>query len=243
MLFKNFKFDPTPLVYALFAVVGGFLEVFTFLLHGGVFCNAQTGNVVMLVLHLVHGEGAAGLRYLYSILAYIFGILLTAVLPDRAAKSFLPVAVAVMEIVAFVLLALLPVGESDWYIYATVSFLCAVQYNTFTKLHGNAMATTFCTNNIRQIFLHLVRGVRERDGAEYRKSGAYLFIVLCFAAGAAVGVFAAEGLGRFSPLVCAACLLPVLVLFLADRLRGKRRPPASPAQETPSAADGKGEGA
>ena len=221
MLFKNFKFDPTPLVYALFAVVGGFLEVFTFLLHGGVFCNAQTGNVVMLVLHLVHGEGAAGLRYL-----------------------FLPVAVAVMEIVAFVLLALLPVGESDWYIYATVSFLCAVQYNTFTKLHGNAMATTFCTNNIRQIFLHLVRGVRERDGAEYRKSGAYLFIVLCFAAGAAVGVFAAEGLGRFSPLVCAACLLPVLVLFLADRLRGKRRPPASPAQETPpAAADGTGEGA
>ena len=28
--------------------VGGFLEVYTFLLHGGVFANAQTGNLLLL---------------------------------------------------------------------------------------------------------------------------------------------------------------------------------------------------
>ena len=222
MLFKNFKLDLAPLIYAIFAVIGGFLEVFTFLLHNGVFCNAQTGNVVMLVLNLVQGHPADGLRYLYSILAYVLGIVLTAVIPDRFAKSVWPMAVTIIEIAVFIILAVLPEGASDWYVYATVSFLCAVQYNTFTKLHGNSLATTFCTNNLRQIFLHLVRGVRERSGAEYRKSGAYLFIVLCFALGVVVGAFAAEGLGRWSPLVCAACLLPALALFLADKAMGRR---------------------
>ncbi len=37
--------------FASFAAVGGFLEAFTFLLHGGVFCNAQTGNPVLFALN------------------------------------------------------------------------------------------------------------------------------------------------------------------------------------------------
>ncbi len=235
MLLKNFKIDLTPLIYAIFAVVGGFLEVYTFVLHGGVFCNAQTGNVVMLVLQLIHGEGAAGLRYLYSILAYLFGILLTAIVPDRLPKINWPMAVAVIEILAFIVLAVLPVGASDWYTYATVSFLCAVQYNTFTKMHGNPMATTFCTNNLRQMCLHFVRGVRSRERAEFFKSGAYSFIVLCFAAGAAIGVLAAERLGNWCILVCAVCLLPVLALFIADIAIGRKRPPvAGEKDEEPS---------
>ena len=55
MLFYNYKKDFTPYVFAMYAVVGGFLEAFTFLLHGGVFCNAQTGNLVMLVIDFVRG--------------------------------------------------------------------------------------------------------------------------------------------------------------------------------------------
>lgn len=226
MLFKNFRRDLTPLVFAVFAVVGGFLEVFTFVLHGGVFCNAQTGNVVMFVLYLVRGDAAAGLRYLWSIAAYILGIVLTAVLPDRA-KVNRPLVMTLVEIAAFVVLAFFPAGASDWYTYAAVSFLCAVQYNTFTQMRGNAVATTFCTNNIRQMFLHLVRGVREKDGAEYRRSGVYLFIVLCFAAGAALGAVAADGMGNWCILVCAACLLPVLALFFVDIALGRKAPPAA----------------
>jgi len=33
---------------ALLAVVGGFLDVYTFISRDGVFANAQTGNVVLL---------------------------------------------------------------------------------------------------------------------------------------------------------------------------------------------------
>ena len=68
-------------VFLSFALVGGFLEAYTFLLHGGVFCNAQTGNLVLLFLNLVNGEWAGASHYLYSLLAYIAGILVSLLLP------------------------------------------------------------------------------------------------------------------------------------------------------------------
>ena len=236
MLLKNFKIDLTPLIYAIFAVVGGFLEVYTFVLHGGVFCNAQTGNVVMLVLGIVR-EGTVRMQYIYSILAYLFGIVLTAVIPDRLPKINWPMTVTVIEILAFVVLAALPAGASDWYTYATVSFLCAVQYNTFTRLHGNPMATTFCTNNLRQMCLHFVQGVRRKERSEFFKSGAYLFIIVCFAMGVALGTVVSGVLGNWCVLVCAGCLLPVLVLFIVDFVRGRRIPPASLDSFVPPSAD------
>ena len=55
MLFKNYKKDLTPLVFAVFAFTGGFLEAFTFVLHGGVFFNTPTGNLVILVIDFVGG--------------------------------------------------------------------------------------------------------------------------------------------------------------------------------------------
>lgn len=200
----------------MFAVIGGFLEAFTFLLHGGVFCNAQTGNVVMLVINFVQGDFSAGLRYLYSILAYVIGIILSTVIPARFKNVNWPLVVTAAEIAVLAGIAFIPESVSDWFTYVTVAFLCSVQYNTFTKLHGVALATTFCTNNIRQTVMHLVRGITEKDRTEYKKSAVYAFIVICFAAGAAVGVVAAEGLGNYCILICAALIVPVLALFIAD---------------------------
>lgn len=223
MLFNNYKRDITPYVFAMFAVIGGFLEAFTFLLHGGVFCNAQTGNLVMMVIDFVGGNFSGGLRYLYSILAYIVGIILSTVIPARFKKVNWPLVVTAAEIVVLAALAFIPEDASDWFTYVSVAFVCAVQYNTFTKLRGVALATTFCTNNIRQTVMHLVRGVSDKDKSEYKKSATYAFVVLCFACGAALGALAADGLGNMCILICSALLVPVLALFIADSSLSVRR--------------------
>ena len=41
------------------------MEAFTFLLHGGVFCNAQTGNLVLFALNLSKGQFSDGTKYLF----------------------------------------------------------------------------------------------------------------------------------------------------------------------------------
>ena len=223
MLFKNFRFGTTPFVFAMFAVVGGFLEAFTFALHGGVFCNAQTGNVVMLAVNFACGNFTDGLNYVYSIAAYIAGILLSAIIPMRFKKVNWPFVVTALEIVVLVAIAFIPESASDWYTYVTVAFICSVQYNSFTKLHGVALATTFCTNNIRQTVLHLMNGITQKSREEYKKSGIYAFIILCFVLGAAVGVLAADGIGNYCILICPALLVPVLALFIADVSLSARR--------------------
>ena len=222
-MFKNYKTDLSPYVFAMFAFTGGFLEAFTFALHGGVFCNAQTGNLVMLVIDVVRADFAGGLRYLYSILAYIAGILISTLIPALFKKVNWPLVVTAVEIAVITALAFIPASAENWYTYVTVSFVCAIQYNTFTKLRGVALATTFCTNNIRQTVMHFFGGVRGKDKSEFKKSGTYAFIILCFAAGAAVGVLSADALGNYCILICAALLLPVLALFVADSSISVRR--------------------
>ena len=126
MLFNNFKRDPAPYVFAMFAFIGGFLEAFTFSLHGGVFCNAQTGNLVMLVIDFVQGNLSGGLKYLYSILAYIAGIFLSTVVPARFKKVNWPLVVTAAEIVILVGIAFIPQGAENWYTYVTVSFVLSL---------------------------------------------------------------------------------------------------------------------
>ena len=38
--------------------IGGFLDAYTYVSRGGVFANAQTGNIILLILGLASGEGA-----------------------------------------------------------------------------------------------------------------------------------------------------------------------------------------
>ena len=49
-------------------------------------------------------------------------------------------AVTLAEIAALAALAFLPAKTPDFYTYASVSFLCAVQYNTFTECRGAKLA-------------------------------------------------------------------------------------------------------
>ena len=57
----------------LLATVGGFLDAYTYLCRGGVFANAQTGNIVLFGLHLAQGEWGLSLSYLVPIAAFFFG--------------------------------------------------------------------------------------------------------------------------------------------------------------------------
>ena len=44
------------LLGALLAVAGGFFDAYTYLCRGGVFANAQTGNIVLFGLELAQRE-------------------------------------------------------------------------------------------------------------------------------------------------------------------------------------------
>ena len=59
---------------ALLALAGGFFDVYTYLCRGGVFANAQTGNMVLLGIAIAGGDWAHALHYIFPIAAFALGV-------------------------------------------------------------------------------------------------------------------------------------------------------------------------
>ncbi len=60
-------------VFALLTLSAGMMGAYTFNLRGGVFCNAQTANVVLMAIAFGAGDWAGGAYYLIPIGAYFLG--------------------------------------------------------------------------------------------------------------------------------------------------------------------------
>lgn len=209
---KNFTAESSLYVFASLTIVGGFLESFTYFCHDGVFCNAQTGNVVLMAVEIAGGDFSGALTHLFSILAYISGILISAVLREFVKSPYRHCAVTLVEILALCAIACIPESAPHIATYASVSLLCAIQYNIFTECHETTLATTFCTNNLRQLALNLYAGIRKHDQASLKKGGIYAMMLLSFAAGAVFGALSVSAVqANYSVFICAAVLIPVFI--------------------------------
>ena len=157
----------------LLALAGGFFDAYTYLCRGGVFANAETGNIVLLGAHLAEGDLEKALRYLLPIVAFAFGVL-SAELVKRRFKSrqnrdiniHWRQIVVLGEMVLVTIAALLP-QSANAMVNIIISFVCAMQVETFRKVRGSAFATTMCTGNLRSGTEQLViwRQTGDRGGA------------------------------------------------------------------------------
>ena len=59
------------------AFAGGFFDAYTYLTRGGVFANAQTGNIVLMSLATARGDAKAAAYYLLPICAFFLGVLIS----------------------------------------------------------------------------------------------------------------------------------------------------------------------
>ena len=67
----------TILIGTLLALAGGFLDAYTYICRGGVFANAQTGNIVLFSIHLTQMEWARAAASAIPVIAFALGIIVT----------------------------------------------------------------------------------------------------------------------------------------------------------------------
>lgn len=198
----------------LLAVVGGFLDTYTYFTRGGVFANAQTGNMVLLSIAAAQGDfGRAG-QYLIPILAFTLGVMATEGLRARAEKKGQAAGhwqrtVLLIEAAILAVVGLLPPEVPNFLVNVTVSFLCSMQVNGFRLLEGMPYATTMCTGNLRSCAGLLWRWLFARDRQAGGRAARYLWVMLAFCAGAAAGVPCTALLKGPSVWLCGALLLTV----------------------------------
>ena len=205
-------------VYFTLTFVAGFFGAYTYLLKGGVFCNAQTGNVVLLGLSLGTGEWKRAVYYLIPIAAYIAGAFVSELLPGPIKHktsirwdTFL----VGFEMLAVAVLGFLPDSLPVQISQVTVNFIASMQYNTFRQAQGVPVATTFVTNHVRQIGIGLAKEVAHRKSKnkshreKFFRHGAML---LFFLVGVIIGAVLCN---LFSGRAIWALLLPFGVVFAA----------------------------
>lgn len=177
------------IVFILMMLAAGYFGAFTYSIRGGVFCNAQTGNFVLLAMALGNGQWFHALYFFIPITAYCVGTMLSEVLPGYVKKSRLirwDTLLILIEIIVVIFLGFLPESAPVQITQVLINFICSMQYNTFRQAEGIPMATTFCTNHVRQVGIRLIKSARHRSRHELVLAMAHIGMLSVFVAGAAV---------------------------------------------------------
>ena len=211
-------------VAALLAVAGGFLDAYTYLCRGGVFANAQTGNMVLLAVRASEGRWQEAAAYLAPILAFALGVLVAeGVRTCHHSRGPFHWRHTVLgaEILVLAAASLLPTGTLDGVVNVSVSFVCALQVEAFRKVRGYPFASTMCTGNLRSGTDALYHVILAHDRDLLRRSGCYFGVIACFLTGAALGGVLAPRLPQGAALA-AALFQAAAFLLMWDR-RGSLR--------------------
>ena len=206
-------------VYFTLIAVAGFWGAYTYLLRGNVFCNAQTGNVVLMGLALGSAEWAKAGYYLVPISAYILGAFVSELM--------------LIEMIAVLGLGFLPETAPVQICQVVINFVASMQYNTFRQAEGVPVATTFATNHIRQTGVGLAKELRHRHSADKshrRKLARHCGMLFFFILGAVTGtVFCHLLVGRAIWLTMIPLGIIFLTLLHADRTTEKELVEQKPA--------------
>ena len=206
-----------PWIYAVLMGVAGFYGAFTYSIRGGVFCNAQTANFVLFAMALGNGQWSHALYYLIPMSAYFWGAFLSESLAYHIKRLRLirwDTLLIFLEMLAVVFLGLLPETAPFQISQITINFICSMQYNTFRQTQSIPMATTFCTNHLRQTGVAFCKALRYRDRAHLTRMGAHLGMLLVFVAGGVAATILCrlmQGQAIFVLLLPLSTLLAVLL--------------------------------
>ena len=183
------------------ALSGGFQDAYTYNTRDEVFSNAQTGNVVLMSQHFMNREWQIGLRYLFPLLAFVFGVFVAENVQNRfkyAKKMHWRQGILLAEM---------------------VSFACAMQVQTFRKVGGYSYASTMCIGNLRSGTAALSLYLRDKKAEHLRQTFYYFGIIFFFAIGAGIGGILSVCYGiHVIWISCILLFISFLLMFL-EKLR------------------------
>lgn len=206
---------------AVFIILsGGFQDAYTYGCRGEVFANAQTGNIVLLSTALFQQEWPTAMKYLIPVGAFLVGTAVAELVHIRLKnyeKLHWRQLILIVEIVLLFVVGLLP-DRVNALANALVSFVCALQVQTFHKVRGHAYASTMCIGNMRAGTEALCAYVRSRDREILRKAGTYFGVIAVFAAGAGLGHLLTEQIGLRAVWICCALLtVSFAMMFVPEK--------------------------
>ncbi len=190
---------------------GGLMDAYSYLTRGQVFATGQTGNVVLLGIHLAQLDWLGVAHYLAPIASFVVGILLSKhvmATVHGGDHTRMQRTVIAFEALAFAAIALVPQMAPDLLVNSLISLCAAVSFENFRTFGTrSAYASIFCTGNLRSFAETLYDGVVGGDAEEVQRSLRYLALVVSFAFGVMMGFGLVSALGSYAALGVSALFL------------------------------------
>lgn len=200
---------------ALAATAGG-LDAYTYLVHGEVFAGLQTGNFILLGVHLGQGHWRALIHYLIPILAFALGALLARYLQTKIHKNqqlwFLTFEISLLLIVG-IFSPQLP----NLVVNALLSIAAATQLQEFQRLKGKPFTSLMMTGNLRNLSTNFFEGFIQHDAAKRIAFRDTLIILSSFVLGALLNGFLVTYFNQRTILISLIFLGLSVLLLLNDR--------------------------
>ena len=229
----NFFSRTLPALILGFA--GGFFNAYTYVARGGVFCNAQTGNLILMALGLASGQGKHALRFLVPVVFFILANFLgEATLrkskklaaakgtAETTAKFFYQIVILAVEICLLTVVGFIPVNFPALFPNALISTVAALQYHAFRDMSGAPLSTVFCTNNLRMLSERLYSAAADKNRDSLKAGIRYIFLIAIFACGVFSGYFLTVRTENYAILFTAGLLLALEGLAFFIRRKENR---------------------
>ena len=210
----------------LLAIVGGFLDAYTFICRGGVFANAETGNIVLFALGITNGNYKNALMAAIPILAFVIGVLVTEKIREVSIRKYegsekAEKAILIIEAIVLFIIGFIPSTIPHIFVTSTIAFVSSVQISSFRRLVDSPYSTTMCTGNLRTASQSAYLAITKKDKEASARTIRYVVIIISFLVGASLGGVLTLYFGVKSIWTCSLLLLISKTIFIIDEYRFK----------------------
>ena len=160
------------MIACLFTVAGGYLGAFSYIAHGHVFANAQTGNFVFFAVFASAGQWAQAWRHVPPpIVAFSLGVALAKLLGVQTQKHTFRATLLYQEFEVAILAVLAVVGARlpNASVVPLISFVAALQNTSLDRIGQWSFNSPMTTGNLRDAVSGLVLWITGRETVENRR--------------------------------------------------------------------------
>lgn len=202
-------------------LAGGLLDAYTYLARGGVFANAETGNIVLMSIAAFNLDWAGAARYFVPILFFALGVPVASIirkLCNNISHLHWRQVVLAIEIAALFAVGFLP-EELNTLANSVVGLICSMQVQTFRKVDGHPFASTMCTGNLRSGMDALYGFFQSHNSAALYTSLHYFGVIFVFGCGAGLGNLLVPKLDLKAIWIsCVLLLISFALMFINDEI-------------------------
>lgn len=197
----------------------GFLDAYTYLARGGVFANAQTGNMILFALGLADRNWGEASQHLWAILAFLVGVALSSHIKSGRLDAPLHYPMRwtmAAQAVVLAVLGFVPATVNPTFVNVPISFVTAMLIGLFRNVGELTYIAVATTGNLMRLVENSYSALADRDAKAKSAVRVYLVIVSAFLGGAIVGGFTTHEFGVRAIWLPSAFLAVTLALFIAD---------------------------